>query len=730
MPNLSMSRPDSSEGGEHGRTGAARTAGWLPAGLAAGAMIALALGVASVTLASTPSPITIASGVDTVTYSIPSIPRSGTAATIAVPNSAWHAAIGGSQWINTTGNDADPYGLNRTTRYEATFNLPAFSAASITVQVLADNAATVYLNGTQIGQQPQSDYHPNYQAVSTFTWSTAATPNGFNVGPNTLRIDNRDFGVASGIDFLATVSYAAPIPVTVSFTADDRQYDGTTEATISSSPACTLDGVTEGDDVTCVSTGATATVDTKHVGTDKPVTGSGFTLGGPQAWRYTIASASATASISQAPLTVTAATNTKDADGGTSALAVPTVTSGTVFPGDDTIGRFTETYGDALAGYPKTLTPAGVVNDGNGGLNYLYTYVADLTGRIRPGPVASLTFTAQPIDTKTGTPIYDTCVPGGNPCAASSAPVQVTARDQYLNLAGPGAPGADGTTAAIFVVIHKDNLAGGTLGPVAGTATSNGVASFGNALTIPGSFIGTTSLFATPASGPSTASTTSASFQIVNDLEACTGLACSNLALTGPQATFGRIVPGSSTLDGVTLTTQYLPTNVAKCIGQGTQVGATTDVSVQGFGVTSARPKFTVALIIPKATLQALHITSRNADSFNVCLGTTWQGGGEAPPPNSTVPVWRQKQIRKNVPLLAQPDTAPSPDVYWGWLPNCSSSLPSTNPCITDKTKEAHELQDALGLSNAEFAALGFHNGDLAIVWTTQTPWDAKGSIF
>ncbi len=704
----------------------------LRAGLAGGALLTLALGVASATVATTPSPFTIASGTDPVTYSIPSLSLSGTTAIIASPNGAWHAAIGSSRWINPTGNWAYSGSLNRTTSYATTFTLPAFSSASITVQVLADNAATLYLNGTQIGQQPQSDYHPNYQSVSSYTWSTASTPNGFNVGANTLRIDNRDFGSASGIDFLATVTYAPPIPVTVSFTGNDRTYDGTTSATIAATPPCTLAGVVSGDSVTCVATGATATFDTKHAGTNKSLTGSGFTLGGAQAWRYVITAASGTASISQAPLTVTAASNAKEADGGTSALAVPTVTSGMVFAGDDTTGSFTETYGDAAAGYPKTLTPAGVVNDGNGGANYLYTYVADTTGRIRPAPVASLTFTAQPIDTKTGTPIYDTCVAGGNPCAASSAPVQVTARDQYGNLAGPGAPGADGATAAILVVIQKDNSAGATLGPVGGTATSSGVASFGSTLTIPGSFTGTTSLFAV-ASGFPSASTTSASFQIVNDLEPCAGTACNNLAATGTQSTYGSIVPGGTSLDGVTLTTQFLSTSVAKCVGQGAQVGATTDISVQGFGVSSSRPKFTVAFIIPKATLQALHITSRNASSFNLCLGTTWQGGGEgpgSPDATSTVPVWRQKQITKHVPLLAQADTAPSPDVYWGWLPDCSRWLSSTNPCITEKTKSAHELKEALRLSNAEFAALGFHDGDLAIVWTTQTPWDGKGSIF
>ena len=53
-------------------------------------------------------------------------------------------------------------------------------------------------------------------------------------GSNTLRIDNRDFGSASGIDFLATVTYAAADSLTVSFTANDRQYDGMTDATVAS----------------------------------------------------------------------------------------------------------------------------------------------------------------------------------------------------------------------------------------------------------------------------------------------------------------------------------------------------------------------------------------------------------------------------------------------------------------------------------------------------------------
>ena len=42
-------------------------------------------------------------------------------------------------------------------------------------------------------------------------------------------------------------------------------------------------------------------------------------------------------------------------------------------------------------GTGKTLTPAGVVSDGNGGANYNYTYAPVATGEINP---ANLTVTA------------------------------------------------------------------------------------------------------------------------------------------------------------------------------------------------------------------------------------------------------------------------------------------------------------------------------------------------
>src|SRR5258706_11809129 len=78
-------------------------------------------------------------------------------------------------------------------------------------------------------------------------------------------------------------------------------------------------------------------------------------------------------------LTVAAATNTKTYNGTTSAAATPTITVGALQTGDTTT-TFAETYGTRNVGTGQTLTPTGVVNDGNSGNNYTYTYRNETTG--------------------------------------------------------------------------------------------------------------------------------------------------------------------------------------------------------------------------------------------------------------------------------------------------------------------------------------------------------------
>ncbi|MEJ0001766.1 MAG: MBG domain-containing protein [bacterium] len=95
---------------------------------------------------------------------------------------------------------------------------------------------------------------------------------------------------------------------------------------------------------------------------------------------YTLSFVGANLEITMRSITVTANTNSKAYDGNTSAIAVGTITVGSLVPGDTAI--FAETYDDKNPGSGKTLTASGTVSDGNGGANYDVSFVADTTGEI------------------------------------------------------------------------------------------------------------------------------------------------------------------------------------------------------------------------------------------------------------------------------------------------------------------------------------------------------------
>ena len=118
-----------------------------------------------------------------------------------------------------------------------------------------------------------------------------------------------------------------------------------------------------------------STYDTRNVGTGKTVTVAGLVnLGviGDQLYPVHTSASAAIGAINQTNLTVTAAANTKTYDGTTSAAAAPAITAGSMQTGDT--ASLTETYNNRNVGTGKTLTPAGVVTDGNSGANYSYTY--------------------------------------------------------------------------------------------------------------------------------------------------------------------------------------------------------------------------------------------------------------------------------------------------------------------------------------------------------------------
>ena len=86
-------------------------------------------------------------------------------------------------------------------------------------------------------------------------------------------------------------------------------------------------------------------------------------------------------SVTARPITVTAVPDSRPYDGTTDSAGVPGITAGDLAVGDTAawIQRF-----DSPAVGTRTLTPAGSVNDGNGGHNYAVTFVPDTGGEITP----------------------------------------------------------------------------------------------------------------------------------------------------------------------------------------------------------------------------------------------------------------------------------------------------------------------------------------------------------
>ena len=172
------------------------------------------------------------------------------------------------------------------------------------------------------------------------------------------------------------------LTTTCSITAANKTYDGTTAATVSN---YSLSGVLGTDIVNCSASG-TVTFADKKVGTGKTVTATGLKLGGKDAGNYVLSStsATATANITQLAITVTAVSDTKQYDGTTHSVGSPTIAPA-IATGDT--ASFVQTFADKNVGTGKTLTPSGVVADGNSGGNYAVTFASVATGSITQRPI-------------------------------------------------------------------------------------------------------------------------------------------------------------------------------------------------------------------------------------------------------------------------------------------------------------------------------------------------------
>jgi len=172
-----------------------------------------------------------------------------------------------------------------------------------------------------------------------------------------------------------------PAHLTVSaagLTPQNKVYDGNDNADIIvGSPS--LVGVLGTDVVSLDTTAAFGLFSDRNVGTGKTVTIEGLTLTGSSATNYILDPVTRTGSITSKPVSVSAVTDTKIYDGTASSSVTPT-TDVALASGD--VANFTQVFNNRNVGTAKTLTPSGTVDDGNGGLNYSYTFYPITTGTI------------------------------------------------------------------------------------------------------------------------------------------------------------------------------------------------------------------------------------------------------------------------------------------------------------------------------------------------------------
>ncbi len=175
---------------------------------------------------------------------------------------------------------------------------------------------------------------------------------------------------------------AIPLYITGVTGINTKMYDGNAIATAIGTPV--LAGtILSGETVTLSGT-PVYTFNTKNVGTGKAVTVSGLVLTGASAGAYSLPTnqiPGLSGDIIIRPLEITANANTKVFDNTINVSTLPSITSGAI-QGTDTFG-FISTFDTKNVGNNKTITPSGIVNDGNGGNNYAVTFI-NATGEITP----------------------------------------------------------------------------------------------------------------------------------------------------------------------------------------------------------------------------------------------------------------------------------------------------------------------------------------------------------
>jgi len=181
-------------------------------------------------------------------------------------------------------------------------------------------------------------------------------------------------------------------------TADDKEYDGTGDATVDFSGA-SLVGVQPGDSVSIDGSSYSANFDGKNIGTDKTVTLVGVGLSGTDASKYKLSEPTfLTADITPKDLTVYVEAEDKVFDGTTAATLlyggfIGKETGDDVWLVDSAVSANFDT---AAVGTDKPVTVSGLTIDGTDAGNYNFLQPTGVTADILPASVPTPGITVTP----------------------------------------------------------------------------------------------------------------------------------------------------------------------------------------------------------------------------------------------------------------------------------------------------------------------------------------------
>jgi len=263
-----------------------------------------------------------------------------------------------------------------------------------------DGTADYTANATQLAAlSTQLGVAGDSVTAITLTYNDKAAATGKTLTASNPTVVDGNGGANYNISFATnTASVITQKAITISgFTAIDKVYDGTANATIDASTANNMTalvaaGLIAGDNVSASATGVFRNsgnnASDKNVGTNKPVLLTSAATGA-DAGNYNITiQGSTTANITAKNVVLTAPQASREYDGTVnytinatqlSALSTQLGVTG------DNVTAITLAYNDKNAGTGKTLSGSHVViSDGNSGLNYNISYADNTSSVITP----------------------------------------------------------------------------------------------------------------------------------------------------------------------------------------------------------------------------------------------------------------------------------------------------------------------------------------------------------